>query len=203
MSSTWSVNVTPPGWFQNQQITTRIGGGAFHRSADLRPLLHHRGRKLQVPDERVDGVIVAEADATGGFSLGDDDRGLFHHSYSMMGVEQYHQVATEPLPTGDITVRMQFDADPQPRTAGDVTLYANRAKIGEGRVDQTVLLRFSRCAGMHIGRDNGLPVDPAYSQKSPDPFAATVEESHLRPPTKTTPDRQTAPPSPRPRCRRR
>ena len=55
---------------------------------------------------------MAEADAVGGFSLGVDDHGLLHHSYSMMGVEQYHQVSTEPQPTGDITVRMQFATDP-------------------------------------------------------------------------------------------
>ena len=49
----------------------------------------------------------------GGFSLWVDENGLLHHSYSMMGVEQYEQVSTEPIPTGDVTVRMQFDADRQ------------------------------------------------------------------------------------------
>ena len=133
--------------------------------------------ELHVPDGGAEGVIVAEADAMGGFSLWVDDRGLLHHTYSMMGVEQYHQVSTEPLPTGDITVGMQFDADaPQPRTGGDVTLYANQAKIGEGRIEKTVLLRFSAYAGMDIGRDNGLPVDPAYSAKSPYPFTGTVKK---------------------------
>ena len=63
---------------------------------------------------------MAEADAMGGFSLGSMTSGLLHHSYSMMGVEQYHQVSTEPQPTGDITVRMQFDADP-PSPAPEAT----------------------------------------------------------------------------------
>ena len=36
-----------------------------------------------------------------------------------MGVEQYKQVSTEPIPTGDVTVRMQFDADRQERSAGE------------------------------------------------------------------------------------
>ena len=57
-----------------------------------------------------------------------------------------------------------------------MTLYANQAKIGEGRIDQTVLLRFSAYAGLDIGRDNGLPVDPAYSDKSPYPFTGTVKK---------------------------
>ena len=71
--------------------------------------------ELSVPGEGAEGVIVAEADEMGGFSLWVDENGLLHHSYSMMGVEQYKQVSTEPIPTGDVTVRMQFDADRQER----------------------------------------------------------------------------------------
>ena len=75
----------------------------------------------------------------------------------MMGVEQYKQVSTEPIPTGDVTVRMQFDADRQERSAGGtVSLYANDEKIGEGRIEKTVFFRFSGYSGMDIGRDNGL-----------------------------------------------
>ena len=66
--------------------------------------------ELSVPEQGAEGVIVAEADEMGGFSLWVDE-GLLHHSYSMMGVEQYKQVSTEPIPTGEVTVRMQFDAD--------------------------------------------------------------------------------------------
>ena len=90
-------------------------------------------------------MIVAEADEMGGFSLWVDENGLLHHSYSMMGVEQYKQVSTEPIPTGDVTVRMQFDADRQERSAGGtVSLYANDEKIGEGRIEKTVVLPLLR-----------------------------------------------------------
>ena len=54
--------------------------------------------ELSVPGEGAEGVIVAEADEMGGFSLWVDENGLLHHSYSMMGVEQYEQVSTEPIP---------------------------------------------------------------------------------------------------------
>ena len=103
--------------------------------------------ELSVPEHGAEGVIVAEADEMGGFSLWVDDQGLLHHSYSMMGVEHYQQVSTEPIPTGDITVRMQFDADRQERSAGGmVSLYANDQLIGEGRLEKTVFLRFSAYA---------------------------------------------------------
>ena len=133
--------------------------------------------ELSVPDHGAEGVIVAEADEMGGFSLWVDDNGLLHHSYSMMGVEHYEQVSTEPIPTGDVTVRMQFDADSQERSAGGaVSLYANDQLIGEGRLERTVFLRFSAYAGMDVGRDNGLVVDRAYTSKAPYAFTGTIKK---------------------------
>ena len=133
--------------------------------------------ELSVPGDGAEGVIVAEADEMGGFSLWVDENGLLHHSYSMMGVERYEQVSTEPIPTGDVTVRMLFDSDRQERSAGGtVSLYANDEKIGEGRIERTVAVRFSAYAGMDVGRDNGLPVDRAYAAKSPYPFTGTVKK---------------------------
>ncbi len=133
--------------------------------------------QLVIPDGGAEGVIVAEADEMGGFALWVDGDGLLHHSYSTMAVDQYKQVATEPLPVGDVTVRMQFDADaPKPGTGGHVTLWANQKKIGEGRMDRTVALRFSFYAGLDVGRDNGMTVDPAYRDKAPYAFTGTVKK---------------------------
>ena len=133
--------------------------------------------ELTIPGGGAEGIIAAEADEMGGFALWVDSDGLLHHSYSTMGVDRYKQVATHPLPTGDVTVRMQFDADaPKPGTGGSVTLWANGHKIGEGRMDRTVALRFSFYAGMDIGRDNGNTVDKAYRDKAPYPFTGIVKK---------------------------
>ena len=133
--------------------------------------------ELSVPDDGAEGVIVAEADEMGGFSLWVDEDGLLHHSYSLMGVERYEQVSTEPIPTGDVTVGMRFDTDRQERSAGGtVSLYANDEKIGEGRMERTVAVRFSAYAGMDVGCDNGLPVDRDYAAKSPYRFTGTVKK---------------------------
>jgi arylsulfatase len=133
--------------------------------------------ELVVPEQGVEGVIVAEADEMGGFSLWVDENRLLHHSYSTMGVERYEQVSTEAIPTGHVIVRMQFDADRQERSAGgSVSLYANNEKIGEGRIEKTVAVRFSGYSGMDIGRDNGLVVDRAYADKAPYAFTGTVNK---------------------------
>jgi arylsulfatase len=133
--------------------------------------------EISVPDEGAEGVIVANADEMGGFALWVDSEGHLTHSYSFEGVEQYKQVATDKLPVGDITVRMQLDADEtKPGAGGTVSLYAGDKKIGEGRLDRTVPVAFSSYAGMDIGRDNGLVVDTAYKDKAPYAFTGAVKK---------------------------
>jgi hypothetical protein len=132
--------------------------------------------ELQVPDGGAEGVLVAEADHLGGFSLFVQD-GKLQHTYSMMGVAVYHQEATEPLPSGEVTVQLVFAADaPRPATGGEVTLLVNDKPVGGGRMDHTVPVRFSGYSGMDIGRDNGLPVDRRYADQSPFAFTGTIRK---------------------------
>ena len=132
---------------------------------------------LTVPDGGAEGVIVANADFIGGFVLWVDGQGLLNHTYSFLGVETYRQTSTEPIPTGEVTVKMLFEADEnKPGSGGKVTLWANDKQIGEGRLDKTVPVAFSSYAGMDIGRDNGLVVDLAYEPKAPYAFTGTVKQ---------------------------
>jgi hypothetical protein len=112
----------------------------------------------------------------GGFSVFVQD-GKLQHTYSMMGVAVYHQEATEPLPTGEVTVQLVFAADAaKPATGGQVTLLVDDKPVGGGRMDHTVPLRFSGYSGMDIGRDNGLPVDRGYADRSPFAFTGTIRK---------------------------
>ncbi len=131
---------------------------------------------LVVPDAGAEGVIVAEADHLGGFTLYVKD-GKLTHTYSMMGVFVFKQVADEALPTGEVTVRMQFEADAaKPATGGDVTLFIDGRPVGKGRMDHTVPIRFTGYAGMDIGRDNGGVVDMSYESEKPFAFTGTVKK---------------------------
>lgn len=132
--------------------------------------------ELEVPEGGAEGVLVAEADHLGGFSLFVQD-GKLKHTYSMMGVFVYHQESATPLPSGRVSVRLEFAADaPTPATGGEVTLFVNDEPAGHGRMDHTVPTRFSGYAGMDIGRDNGLPVDRSYADKSPFAFTGTIKK---------------------------
>jgi arylsulfatase len=131
---------------------------------------------LIVPEGGAEGVIVAESDHLGGFTLYVKD-GKLTHTYSMMGVFVFKQVAEEDLPTGKVTVRMEFAADDaKPATGGEVTLFIDDRPVGKGRMDHTVPIRFTAYAGMDIGRDNGGVVDFAYEDQKPFAFTGTVEK---------------------------
>ncbi len=131
---------------------------------------------LVVPPGGAEGVIVAEADHLGGFSLFVDD-GKLTHTYSMMGVFVFRQQAEEPLPEGEVSVRMEFAADAaKPATGGEVTLFINDRPVGKGRMEHTVPVRFSGYAGMDIGRDNGGVVDRSYEDRKPFAFTGTIKK---------------------------
>jgi arylsulfatase len=132
--------------------------------------------ELEIPQGGAEGVIVAEADHLGGFSLFVQD-GKLKHTYSFVGVQEFKQESQSPLPTGNVRVRMEFAADaPTPATGGEVTLYVNDEPAGRGRIEHTNPVRFSAYAGLDIGRDNGMPVDRSYAGKSPFAFTGTVKK---------------------------
>ncbi len=131
---------------------------------------------LVIPPGGAEGVIVAEADHLGGFSLFVDD-GKLTHTYSMMGVFVFRQQAEEPLPEGEVKVRMEFAADSaQMATGGEVTLFIDDRPVGKGKMEHTVPIRFSGYAGMDIGRDNGGVVDLSYEDRKPFAFTGTIEK---------------------------
>ena len=133
--------------------------------------------ELEIPDAGAEGVIIANADFIGGFALWVDSKRMLHHTYSFLGVETYKQVSTEPVPTGEVTVKMLFEADEnKPGTGGTVTLWAGDWQIGEGKMPHTVPVGFSSYAGMDISRDNGLVVDLDYEDKAPYIFTGAVKQ---------------------------
>jgi arylsulfatase A-like enzyme/uncharacterized membrane protein len=133
--------------------------------------------RLVVPEGGAEGVIVANADFMGGYALWVGDDGRLRHTYSLLGVESYRQVADTPLPAGDVTVTMHFEIDePKPGAGGTASLLVNGERVGEGRMPRTVPVAFSSYAGMDIGRDNGSVVDLEYDARRPYAFTGVVRD---------------------------
>ena len=86
-----------------------------------------------MPESGAEGVLVAFADFIGGFALWIDEHGLLNHTYQFLGIDTYRQTSTEPTPTGDVTVKMLFDAEEaRPGTGGHVTLWADDDRSAKG-----------------------------------------------------------------------
>ena len=163
-----------------EETTFEYRGDVQNVMSGMIPRIYNRSyaitADLVVPEDGAEGVIVAYADHLGGFTLYVKD-GKLRHTYSMMGVFVFKQVAEEDLPTGDVTVRMEFAADGATMaTGGEVTLFIGDLPVGKGRMDHTVPIRFSGYAGMDIGRDNGGVVDLDYDDQKPFAFTGTVKK---------------------------
>ncbi|GAA3810656.1 arylsulfatase [Cellulomonas soli] len=153
-----------------QNVQTTMIPRIYGRSYAIEAAVH-------VPESGAQGVLVAFADFIGGFALWIDENGLLNHTYQFLGVETYRQTSTVPVPTGDVTLTMRFDADKAvPGTGGHVTLWADDQQIGEGDLPRTVGLLFSTYAGLDIGRDNGGVVDLDYEDRAPYAFTGTVRQ---------------------------
>jgi hypothetical protein len=151
-----------------QNVSTTVIPRIYGRSYSIEADIH-------VPEGGAEGVLCAFADFIGGFSLWVDEKGYLNHTYQFLGVETYKQTSTEPIPTGDVLVKMLFEADePKPGSGGAVTLWANGRQIGDGRLDHTCSMLFTTYAGMDMGRDNGGVVDDAYEDKAPYAFTGTL-----------------------------
>jgi len=86
----------------------------------------------------------------------------------------YTLSSTEPVPSGAVKARFEFDADaPKPGTGGATRLLINGKTVAEGRLEHTVPLIFTAYACMDIGRDNEKPVSWTY--KSPFVFTGTIK----------------------------
>jgi arylsulfatase len=130
---------------------------------------------LDIPKAGAEGVIVAEADFMGGFSLYVQN-GKLHYTYSLVGLEVTTLTSSEEMPRGKVTVKYEFIADKVGKmgTGGKGKLFINGKAVGENKLPATVPARFSSYSGMDIGKDNGDVVSETYKAKAPFAFTGKI-----------------------------
>jgi hypothetical protein len=163
-----------------ENSTTTYYGNVQNVAPGLVPRIYNRSytitADLHIPEGGAEGVIVADGTHLGGFSLYVED-GKLKHSYAFLGVFEYRQESDGALPTGDVQVKLVFDADEaKPATPGDITLYVNGEQAGKGRLEHSVPFGFSGYSGLDVGQDNGLVADRGYADRAPFAFTGTVKK---------------------------
>jgi arylsulfatase A-like enzyme len=154
-------------------VIPQIYNRSFAIEAEIRVA---RNECLLLVCSGAEGVIVAEGDFLGGFSLY-VMHGKPRFTYSFLGLKIDTVDGTERLPVGPVTLRFEFKADkPGEKATGGVgRLLIDGREVGTGRIEHTVPGQFTSYAGLDIGRDNGLPVVPELLYAFERPFPTQTE----------------------------
>jgi len=122
--------------------------------------------ELVVPETGARGVFIAQGGAFGGWSLYAKDSGVPAYCYNLFGLQRFKVEGKDPLPAGEHQVRMEFAYDGGGLAkGGDVTLYVDGDKVGEGRVEATQAMAFSADETTDVGTDSATPVSDDYGPR--------------------------------------
>ena len=135
---------------------------------------HSVTAEVTVPDGGAEGVIIAQGGAFAGWSLYVKD-GRPKYAYNLFGVQQFQIASDAEVPPGTHQVRMEFTYDGGGLgKGGDVAIYLDGTRTGEGRVEGTVPMIFSGDETCDIGSDTASPVSDDYTVET-SRFNGTVE----------------------------
>jgi arylsulfatase A-like enzyme len=127
---------------------------------------------IVVPQGGAEGVIIAQGGSIGGWSLylkGGKPR----YCYNLLGIQRFYVDSDTKVPEGTHQVRMEFDYEGGGLgKGGDVTLYLDGAKVGEGKVAATAAIIFSADDTCDVGEENGALVADDYP--APNTFTGEV-----------------------------
>jgi arylsulfatase A-like enzyme len=127
---------------------------------------HSITAQVVVPDSGAEGVIVAQGGAFGGWSLYASG-GRPAYCYNLFGLQQFKVYGDQTIPAGEHQVRMEFTYDGGGLAkGGDVTLFIDGDKVGEGRVAATEPMIFSGDETTDVGSDSATPVSDDYGPKT-------------------------------------
>jgi arylsulfatase A-like enzyme len=114
--------------------------------------------EVEVPEGGAEGVIVAQGGAYAGWSLYLHE-GRPAYCYNFFGLQRFKVYGKRPVPGGQHQIRMEFDYDGGGLAkGGDLALYVDGDKVGEGRVEHTVPMMFSADETLDLARDSATPV---------------------------------------------
>jgi hypothetical protein len=121
-------------------------------------------------------VILAQGGRFGGWSLYMKD-GKPAYVYNWVGLERYTVAASEPIPAGKATIKLDFAYDGGGRgKGGTATLSVEGKKVAEGRIANTNPFMFSADEGADVGEDDDTPVTEAYVAGVKSRFTGKIEK---------------------------
>ncbi len=96
---------------------------------------HSITAELVVPEGGAEGILMTQGGRLGGYALYVKDERL-HYIHNYVGLEKFELVSSEPVPTGDVSLRYEFEPTGEPRfkegkgSPGRFQLYINNKLVG-------------------------------------------------------------------------
>ena len=131
--------------------------------------------EIETGDTPVNGVILSQGGAFGGWSLYvKDGTPIFQYNY--LGLDRYTAISNSTLPQGKATVTMDFAYDGgDPGSGGTATLYVNGESVGSAEVGQTEFSIYSADETASVGVDLETPVSDDYDRAG-SKFTGTIDK---------------------------
>jgi hypothetical protein len=121
--------------------------------------------QIVVPEDGAEGVIIAQGGAFGGWVLYAKG-GRPVYCYNLAGLSRTKVEGTAVIPPGEHQVRMEFAYDGGGLAkGGEVTLYVDGEKTGQGRLQATIPMIFSGDETADVGSDSATPVSDDYGRR--------------------------------------
>ena len=140
---------------------------------NLKNKSHTITAEIVVPDGGADGVVVAQGGEFAGWSLYLHE-GKPTYCHNLLGMARFKIGGETTVAAGTHQIRMEMAYDGGGLgKGGDVTIYVDGEKSGEGRVDATVPMVYSADETCDVGSDGGSPVSDDYTSEG-SRFTGTV-----------------------------
>jgi arylsulfatase len=134
--------------------------------------------EVTIPQGGANGVLGTIGGRFGGWALMlMDGKPTFAYALSNQPQHKYRVVSDQPLASGNHIVRVKFAYDGGGIGKGaTATLLVDEKQVAEGRIPNTIGVRFSLDETFDIGEDTGTPVLEEYESKMPFRFTGTLKK---------------------------
>lgn len=134
--------------------------------------------EVAIPEGGADGVLATMGGRFGGWALLiQDGKPEFVYALSNQPEHKFRIASDTPLPAGNHVVRFSFKYDGGGLGKGaNGTLYVDGKEVAQGKIPQTIGVRFSLDETFDVGEDTGTPVVEDYVDKMPFEFTGDLKK---------------------------
>jgi arylsulfatase A-like enzyme len=134
--------------------------------------------EVTIPDNGANGVLATIGGRFGGWALlMQDGKPQFIYALSNQPEHKFRVTSNQPIAAGNHVVRFGLKYDGGGIGKGATgTLFVDGTPVAEGRIPQTIGVRFSLDETFDVGGDIGTPVVEDYADKMPFAFTGTLKK---------------------------